>query len=97
MPGARTSVSHHSRTLSDSAAQVLFHRAQEDSEVGKLAYIGQERDLTDLRDAPYLSVCVACPGFCEGSVEEAGLRQGKGHTWAVTKEGQSGVGRLQAW
>lgn len=78
----------HSLTSSNSAMQVLFHCAQEESEVGKLTYIGQEKNLmSDLRDDPYLSVCVACPGFCQGSMEEAGLRLGEGHTWAVTKEG----------
>lgn len=65
-----------------------------------MGYTGQEKDLTsDLRDTPpppYLSVCSACPGFHQGSVEEAGLRLGEGHTRAVTEEGQSSVEWVQA-
>lgn len=57
-------VSHHSWTLSSSAEQVLLHHTQGETEVGKLAYTGQKKDLmSDLRDAPYVSVCVAYPGL----------------------------------
>lgn len=56
---------------------MLLYHTQGETEVGKLAYSGQKKDLMlDLRDAPYVSVCIAYPGFCQGSVEEAGLRLG---------------------
>lgn len=63
-------------------------------EVGILADTGQEKDLTS--DLRYPSICVACPGFHQGSVEEAGLRLGEAHAWAVPEKRQSSVGWVQA-